>query len=235
MPAKQAPQSIVIYSYPQFVYAWPIFIFGALLAALQGGGVIGEGAAAWTYIVIVSLVVLTMGIDLGRNASIFCLVLFGGGWLGILWLQDAKNITFFARLAELVAEMQPSISTHALLAFSVIFFIIYLVMFFFALVNDRWRITHNEIEHRAFGHKEDATGRGAKRVLATYPDILELLICLSGTIEVFNATGSTKLLTIKNVPFLPFRMKKISRILESSAVADYNAQIEDDSEETPIP
>ena len=104
-------------------------------------------------------------------------------------------------------------------------------MIFFAYINDRWRITSNEIEHRSLGHREDATGRGAKRVLARYPDVLELLICLSGTIEVFSATGNRQLLSIKNVPFLPLRMKKISRILEYSNVNDYNAMIEDDGEE----
>ncbi len=231
MPEKKSPTSIIIYSYPQFLYAWPMIAFGVLLAGLQSGGVISESAAAWTYIVIVSLVVLTMGFDLSRNASIFCLVLFGGSWLGILWLQDAKNVMFFAKLSEFISSLKPTISTPALLLISGIFGIVYLVMFFFAFVNDRWRITNNEIEHRTFGHKEDATGRGAKRVVATYPDVLELLICLSGTIAVYSATGNKQLLSIKNIPFLPLRMKKISRILEYSAVNDYNAMIEDDGEQ----
>ena len=231
MPAKKPPMSIILYSYPQFLYAWPMIVFGLLLAGLQGSGILGPGAVAWTYIVIVSLVVLTMGFDLSRNASIFCLVLFGGGWLGVLWLQDAKDVMFFAKLSKFISGLQPSISTHALLLISGIFSVIYLIMFFFAFVNDRWRITNNEIEHRTLGHKEDAVGRGAKRVLATYPDVLELLICMSGTIAVYSATGSKQLLSIKNIPFLPFRMKKISRILEYSAVNDPNAMIEDDGEE----
>ena len=33
MPAKQSPTSIVIYSYPEFVYAWPMIVFGFLLAS----------------------------------------------------------------------------------------------------------------------------------------------------------------------------------------------------------
>jgi len=235
MPAKQSPSSIVIYSYPEFIYAWPMIIFGFLLAGLQSGGMLSADAVAWTYIIIVSLVTLTMGVDLGRNASVFCLVLFIGIWLGILWLQDAKNVTLFASLSAFISSLHPAISTHALLLLSAILLIIYLIMIFFAFINDRWRITSNEIEHRSLGHREDATGRGAKRVLARYPDVLELLICLSGTIEVFSATGNRQLLVIKNVPFLPFRMKKISRILEYSNVNDYTAMIEDDGEEDETP
>lgn len=238
MPEKKSPSSIILYSYPQFVYAWPMIVFGLLLAGLQSGNILSESAVAWTYIVIVSLVVLTMGFDLSRNASIFCLVLFGGGWLGILWLQDAKEVMFFAKLSTFVSELQPKISPTALLLISGIFFIIYVIMFVFAYINDRWRITNNEIEHRSLGHKEDAVGRGAKRVLASYPDVLELLICMSGTIAIYSATGNKQLLTIKNIPFLPLRMRKISKILEYSAVNDYNAIIEDDgeeeSDETPI-
>ena len=231
MPAKQSPPSVIIYSYPQFVYAWPMIVFGFLLAGLQGSGILSEGAVAWTYIVIMSLVTLTMGVDLGRNVSIFCLVFFIGMWLGILWLQDAKDVTFFASLSALISSLKPVISSHALLLFSSILLIIYVIMILYAFVNDRWRITSNEIEHRSLGHRDDAVGRGAKRVLAHYPDTLELLICLSGTIEVFSATGNKQLLSIKNVPFLPFRMKKISHILEFSNINDYNAVTEDEGEE----
>lgn len=235
MPAKQSPPqsppSIVIYSYPEFVYAWPMIFFGFLLASLQNWGMLGETTAGWTYIIIIALVTLTMGVDLGRNASIFCLVLFVGMWLGVLWLQDAKNVTIFASLSAFIAGLQPTMSPHALTLLSSILLIIYLIMIAYAFINDRWRITSNEIEHRSLGHRDDATGRGAKRVLASYPDVLELLICMSGTITVFSATGNKQLLVIKNVPFLPLRMKKISRILEFSNVNDYNAMIEDDGEE----
>lgn len=228
MSPKKEPASAIIYSYPHLVYAWPVIVFGFLLAALQNMGWIGEGVAAWTYIGILCLVMLTMGVDLGRNASIFSLVFLVGGWFCILYLEVAKNVTFFARLGEWVAALQPEISPPAMVAIAIVLSIFYLLMMILAFFNNRWRITHNEIEHRVLGHKEDATGRGAKRVVATYPDILELLICLSGTIEVFTSTGTQKLVTIKNVPLLPFRMKKISRILEYSAVNDYTAEEEEE-------
>ena len=226
MPAKKEPESIIIYSFPHFVYVWPIIFFGLVLAALQSGGVIGESGAAWTYIVISSIVLLTMGVDLGRNTSIFCLVLFAALWMTGMWLQGAKGVTLFSTIGGAIAGLHPLINGQAMVILSVILGIIYVIMFGLAFVNDKWRITNNEIEHRVFGHKDDATGRGAKRVLATYPDFLELLICLSGTIEVYSASGTQKLCVIKNVPFLPLRMKKISHILETTSVND--ASISDD-------
>ena len=113
-------------------------------------------------------------------------------WLGVLWLQDAKNVTIFASLSAFIAGLQPTMSPHALTLLSSILLIIYLIMIAYAFINDRWRITSNEIEHRSLGHRDDATGRGAKRVLASYPDVLELLICMSGTITVFSATGNKR-------------------------------------------
>lgn len=221
MKSDTTPNAIVLHAYPQFVFAWPVIVFGFLFAAIQSAGGIGEAGQsviAWIYITILCLVMLAMGVDLGRNSSIFCLVLFVGGLFGILWLQSAYNVTFFQRIGEFLRNLQPSISSAAMVATSIVLTLIYIMMVVMAMINDRWRITHNEIEHRMFGHKDDATGRGAKRVMARYPDVLELLICCSGTIEVYSSLGTQKLATIKNVPFLPFRMKTISRILETTSV-----------------
>lgn len=233
MKSNKSPDSVVIYSYPQFVFSWPVIVFGFIFAGIQSAGWVGpagQSAIAWIYITLVCLVMLAMGVDLGRNSSIFCLVLFVGGLFGILWLQAAHGVTFFERIGEFIRNLQPTISPAAMVAVSIILSIIYLMMIIMAFFNDRWRITHNEIEHRSFGHKEDATGRGAKRVMARYPDALELLICFSGTIEVYSSLGTQKLVTIRNVPLLPLRMKKISRILETTSVEGANAEEEEHEE-----
>lgn len=236
MKSDATPNSIVLHAYPQFVFAWPVIVFGFFFAAIQSAGWVGEAgqsAIAWIYITILCLVMLAMGVDLGRNSSIFCLVLFVGGLFGILWLQSAYNVTFFHRIGKFLDDLNPHISSAAMVATSIVLSLIYGMMLIMAMVNDRWRITHNEIEHRMFGHKDDATGRGAKRVMARYPDVLELLICCSGTIEVFSSLGTQQLATIKNVPFLPFRMKKIGRILETTSVEGANAEEEEHEEAGP--
>lgn len=233
MKSDTTPSSIVLHAYPQFVFAWPVIVFGFFFAAIQSAGWVGDegrSVIAWIYITILCLVMLAMGVDLGRNSSIFCLVLFVGGLFGILWLQSAYNVTFFKRIGDFLDNLNPQISSAAMVATSIVLTLIYLMMLVMAMVNDRWRITHNEIEHRTFGHKDDATGRGAKRVTASYPDVLELLICCSGTIDVFSSLGTQKLVTIRNVPLLPLRMKKISRILETTSVEGANAEEEEHEE-----
>jgi hypothetical protein len=92
-------------------------------------------------------------------------------------------------------------------------------MFIDAHINQRWRISHNEIEHFAMLSKDDSLGRGAKRIITSYPDFLELLLCGAGTIQIYSAQGGTLLRSIPNVPWLFFRSATISRILESTEVS----------------
>jgi hypothetical protein len=77
--------------------------------------------------------------------------------------------------------------------------------------------------------KDDALGRGAKRIITSYPDFLELLLCGAGTIQIYSAQGGVMLRSIPNVPWLFFRSKRISQILESTKVS--TASGEDDSDQ----
>jgi hypothetical protein len=98
-------------------------------------------------------------------------------------------------------------------------------------INQRWRISHNEIEHFAMLSKDDSLGRGAKRIITSYPDFLELLLCGAGTIQIYSAQGGTLLRNIPNVPWLFFRSKKISRILEATEVSAMLGDEEGDQQE----
>jgi hypothetical protein len=233
MALKKKPASITVFSFPPFLYVWPVIVFGFLFAGIQSMELLGDNglrAVAWTYLAIMSLVLITMGVDLNLRASIFCLVLFFCSWFGILWLQGVKEIKFFGTIGAFIREIDLTIPSSFMATLSFILLFIYLIMLFMAYFNDRYRITHNEIEHHVFGYKEDAIGRGAKRVRAEYTDLLELLICGSGTIRIFSATGNKELLVIQNVPLLVFRKRKISRILETVAIE--TMQMEEEYEET---
>ena len=59
------------------------------------------------------------------------------------------------------------------LSISLLLLIPYLTMLVWARMQHRWRITHNEFEHYAWGRADDSLARGAKRVWSTYPDLLE--------------------------------------------------------------
>jgi hypothetical protein len=83
--------------------------------------------------------------------------------------------------------------------------------------------------------KDDSLGRGAKRIITSYPDFLELLICGAGTIQIYSAQGGMLLRNITNVPLLIFRSAKISRILEATEVTASTGDEDDDHNEGHAP
>ena len=116
-------------------------------------------------------------------------------------------------------------------AFALFGGVLYLIMFINARVNQRWRIGRNEIEHFAMLSKDDSLGRGAKRIITSYPDFLELLLCGAGTIQIYSAQGGVLLRSIPNVPLLFFRSDAISRILEATEISPTSGDEEVDLQE----
>ena len=212
---RPVPSQIVFYSYPKFLYTWPV-IFLAVLLPLLG---IDPQVEGWIFVITLLTVLMAMGFDLSRNltiswgaailASIFCL----------LWLKDAKHVVVFGEIGQHLSSKVPLISHDWLNLFGLFGGILYFIMFIDARINQRWRISHNEIEHFAMLSKDDSLGRGAKRIITSYPDFLELLLCGAGTIQIYSAQGGIQLRSIPNVPWLFFRSARISQILESTEVS----------------
>lgn len=187
----------------------------------------------WAYLWIAVVVLLTLSIDIGRNQAAFWLVLVAAIWVLGLWLQDAKGFTVFGDIYRWFAGLNVQYNRNLALALSIIMLVPYLIMIGWAYINDRWRITHNEFEHYSFGKMDDSLGRGAKTIRTSFPDVLELLLGLAGTLIVYNATGTKVLRRIPHVMFLPFVRKRLNKILERTAItaAQMEEEEEDDDED----
>ena len=216
-PSQRNNSKIVFYSYPKYLYAWPLIFLSALFPLL--GDLVSPSVEGWIFVVALLTVLMAMGFDLSRNLTISWGVTLIASVFCILWLKDAKNVTFFSEIGHHLTEKNPVISRDWFYLFGVFGGVLYLIMFIDAHINQRWRISHNEIEHFAMLSKDDSLGRGAKRIITSYPDFLELLLCGAGTIQIYSAQGGMLLRSIPNVPWLFFRSKKISRILESTEVS----------------
>ncbi len=184
---------------------------------------------AWIYIWVMVIVLLTLGVDIDRNHMAFWVVAVVAVWMLGLWLQDTKGFTFFGDIYNWFAGLQAQYDRSLALAVSVVLLVPYVLMLIWARINDRWRITHNEFEHYSFGKTDDSLGRGAKTIRSSYPDLLELLLGLAGTLIVYNATGARELRRIPHVMFLPFVRVRLNTILERTAITA--AQMEDEEEE----
>jgi len=227
-PSKSAQEKrrrersqVVIHSYPKYLYAWPLVLVAAVFALLGDklNPVIGPVCEGWIFLGTLILVLMAIGFDLSRNLTISWAITIVAGVFCVLWLKDSKHVNLFSDIGHHLATRTPSVSRDWQYLFAVFGGALYLIMFINARINQRWRIGRNEIEHFAMLSKDDSLGRGAKRIITSYPDFLELLLCGAGTIQIYSAQGGVLLRSIPNVPLLFFRSATISRILEATEVS----------------
>jgi hypothetical protein len=248
---------VTFITYPKLLFIWPLILAGFVLwpfgapATLPAAGqaTVAETSTApaattpetapvlgrlewvgWIYIWVAIIVVLTLGVDIDRNHAVFWLVVIAAFWFLGLWLQD-RNYTFFGDIYRWFANRDVQYNRSLGLSISVILLVPYLIMLVYARLNDRWRITHNEFEHYAFGKMDDSLGRGAKTIRSSFPDVLELLLGLAGTLIVYNATGTKELRRIPHVMFLPLVRKRLNSILEKTAITAAMAADEEEEED----
>lgn len=221
-------EAVIVHSYSPFIFTWPLILLGYLFYPAVGQHWMSAEAAGWIYITALIIVLLTMGIDINRNVTIFWIVFVLGSWFGIILLHD-RGITLFSSMGRFMAAMRPTWSPDLGLATSILMTIFFGLVVGNAWLNDRWRFIHGEIEHWSFGRNDDSMGRGAKVISTSYPDTLELLLMLSGTITIYNAQKTLVLARIPRVPLLPFRVNAINRLLEAVQVTPASAALDEES------
>ena len=233
--------SIVFHCYPKLLFAWPLIVIGPLFWLIAAPGedptaISGRlEVLGWLYLLTMTLVVMTVGIDLERNHTVFWLVVFLLFFFLGRWLIDVQHFTLFGEVYRWFANRDVQYDRNFALVLSIFLAVPYAVMLLWSRLQHRWRITHNEFEHYSWGRADDSLARGAKRVRSTYPDVLELLLGFgAGTLVVYSATGRNELRRIHHVPFLPFVRKRINRILELTAVtsdAAVDGELTDEQED----
>ncbi len=213
------PSQVVFYAYPKLLLVWPLIVIGPILWALSAWAGVNLEFLGWVYIFTSTLVLVAMGVDVERNQAVFWLVSILALFFLGMWMES-KEILIYANIYKFFNDMDVKYDTKFGLVISILLSVPYVVMFIWSRLSHKWRITHNEFELISFGRRDLSVARGAKTVRSSYPDWFELMLCLSGTLVVYDATGSRVLQRIENVPMLPFLRKKIDRILEATAVVD---------------
>src|SRR3954454_24473909 len=112
------PREIVFHAYPRLIFAWPIILLGFLLYPLDTWGLARPGILAWLWGTTLFVVILTLGVHVNRNLSLFWAVLGSAAWLLGLYLRDAGVLLPLPALSRLVAGLTPPYPRHAALAFS---------------------------------------------------------------------------------------------------------------------
>jgi len=215
---------VVFHTYPKLLFIWPIIVAGFLFWPIAGWSWVNLESLGWVYLLVGVVVILTIGVDIERNHAAFWLAAIGMFFFLGLWLSEKTGFTFFGNIFNFFENQEVAYNRGFGLSMSLLLLLPYLTMIVWARLQHRWRITHNEFEHYAWGRADDSLARGAKRVRSTYPDLLELLLFGSGTLIVYSATGRTELRRIPHVPLIFLVRKRINSLLEATAVTQPDAQ-----------
>ncbi len=228
---------VTFVAFPKLFFVWPLIVVGFLFYFVAAGMEPGGGGLevlGWLYIGLILLVLLTLGVDVTRNQAIVWGVLILAIWIGGQYLQDVKGITIVGDLYRWLNGLDAEYNRGFGLAVSLMLLVPFIVMLIHSYMDDRWRITHNEFEHYSFGRMNDSLGRGAKTIRTEFPDIFELLLGMSGTLIVFNATGTKELRRIPHIMFLPFVRTRLNKILERTAITAAMAEAEEDDDDEDV-
>ena len=211
------PSEVTFHSYPKLIYAWPLILAGFVFWFLPDTDN-WAGPLGWVYLFLVLVTLTTLAIDLERNYAFVWTVLFALFFFAGKWIYSTFDVPIFEPVLGFFFELNTRYDPGFGMALAILLSLPYGVMLVWVRLNSRWRITHNEFEHRAWGRADDSLARGAKRVRSTYPDLLELLLCGAGTLLVYSANGNHELRRIPNVPMLFRVRKKLDFLLESQQV-----------------
>jgi hypothetical protein len=226
---------IVFFTYPPLIYTWPIIAMGIIFWPLALLGV-SSTALGWIYTTICTFVLVAMGVDLDRTKT-FMWGLAASVIFLLITLAGYNNIPVASHILSFLGLIAPEYSYKFGLVMSIFLGIGFILMIIGTRVNDRWVVTHNEFEHISLGRVDDSLARGAKTIRTSYPDLLESMLCLSGSLLIYDSLGKRLLRKIDHVPFLPFLRSRMAHFLEVTAVTDNTLieQIETECLEDDIP
>ncbi len=214
-----------VYSYPAFVFTWPIIAWGLVFGGLKTLGV-PDAVLAWAYLMLLVFTMVTMGFDFKF-----------GGWLGIIatvtvvivalgWWGSATDIAVFHRIRELLSGWL-TLPVGWVVTLSVFLLVIYLVMMTLRRFNKRLRIHGNLVIIDTLLGKIDRNTRASYGINDDVPDVNELLLGMCSAF-LLEGKGTVSSHEFKNVPGGPLVTRVIEEMLAATAVEDETDLLSDD-------
>ncbi len=94
--------------------------------------------------------------------------------------QHVRGFAPFAALSQFLADLDPPYPRHAALAFSVALLVPYLLCWTVARIDEKWVLTHYEVERRRKFSQRESLPRGGLTIDAQYNDMFKFLFGFGG-------------------------------------------------------
>jgi hypothetical protein len=217
--AGRWPREIKFHAYPRLMFAWPIILLGFLLYPLDAWGLVRTDILAWLWGSTLFVVILTLGVHVNRNLSLFWAVFGSAVWLLVIYLRDVRGHTPLSALSQFVTNLNPSYPRHAALTFSVALLVPCLLCWARARIDEKWVISHYEVERRRKFSQRESLPRGGLTIDAQYNDMFKFLFGFGGGSLRILDRGGNVLREIRWVFFLPWVRQHIDEIIEVAPIA----------------
>ena len=105
---------VVFHTYPKLIFAWPIILMGLVLWPVVGHWGGDPEVFGWIYLLVLTLTLLTLGIDLERDHAVFWLVVFLaffflGKWLDASFERFTLVGNIYRYFANLDVQYSPAL------------------------------------------------------------------------------------------------------------------------------
>jgi len=217
-------------SFSTLLYIWPITVVGVLGCLLVGAGWVGAPIMGWIWITVMLMVLIAIGADTDRNKVFVIGLIITVLWFLGLRLEENQGIPVLSRIYDYFAALGVQFDPGTAKVFSVVTFVILLIVVAAAWFDGRYEITTREITHRRVFRTSDSLPRAAKRIKRDWRDLMEVLLGIGAGDLIVLDSNKIVVMRIGNIPFLWFFRHDIDHILEVLATTEIeeNAAIEED-------
>lgn len=161
-------------------------------------------------------VVVAISVDMNKTTSVIAIMTLSTLLLVARVMVYEWNVSILSDVYGFFDALDVTYNRGYAASLSLILGFVYIGMLFWVRLYHRWEITPVEFRHYSLGVVDQSLARGAKTLKTSYPDLFEILLGLSGTLHVYSANGDKELVTIHNVPMLPFLKSRINAILSEA-------------------
>lgn len=172
---------IYIMAFPPFVVCWPVIAAGFILAMMQGIGMIGEQVASILWLTSLFFVLMAMGFDFNREASVYIvlstIIIFLLGVIATVWLK----IPVFHDILEFFGFVKFRISGDSMLMCSLVLSFCYIAMIIHTYLFNRWKVRPGIMERIQWWKiVEEIPLDNRHPIQATFLDHLDRFILFNG-------------------------------------------------------
>lgn len=205
--------SIMVYGHTKVVYTWPLLLLGYLFMILHLIG-LGGPWMTWAYVISIFLTILTLTLDLNRNASLLLSAL--AFLLFIIWalIKYAFGVDLVFGPLGALGQFDSPYAPAPFAFLSLLLSFLWVVDFIDSYFNKRFKFKNGEMYRLVLGMKDSESRAEQVRIDAVTPDWLEKLLW-GGHIYVFDRDSNTNY-EILNV----WNHSKVARAISAEAPGD---------------